>query len=341
MKKKYHAYGIGNALVDMEFVVTDEFLERMKIDKGVMTLIDQQRQKGLIAALEVEPVKRSCGGSAANSIIAIQQFGGQCYYSCKVGNDETGEFYHQDLKKEGVDSNLQGVLLDEGATGQCLVMVTPDAERTMNTYLGITERVSVRELNLEALIQSEYVYLEGYLVTSPTGKEAAIKAREVAQEAGCRVALTFSDPNMVEFFKPGLLDMLGQSVDLIFCNEKEALLWANTEDLQAAIEALKACSKSFAITLGAKGALVYDGQALLTIDPKAIKAVDTNGAGDMFAGAFIYGLTHGYSYVEAGHLASCSAATLVTEFGARLSKQQHVELLENCHLIVESSRDVW
>lgn len=325
--KKYHVYGVGNALVDMEFEVEDVFFNQYGIDKGLMTLVDEQRQHELIAQLDAFEGKRACGGSAANTIIAVSYFGGKSFYSCKVANDELGDFYIDDLKAAGVDTNV-GNSRKDGITGKCLVMVTPDAERTMNTYLGITETFSVDELHQDAIIDSEYLYIEGYLVTSPTGRHAAIEARKIAEEHGVKTALTFSDPAMVKFFRDGLAEMIGNKVDLLFCNEAEAKQWAQTEDLAQAIESLKSVADTFAITLGSKGALVFDGKHHIEISPHNVKAIDSNGAGDMFAGAFLYGITHGHSFYEAGNIASLASAKVVSQFGPRLKAEQHSEILE-------------
>jgi len=325
--KKYHVYGIGNALVDMEFEVEDGFLQNMSVDKGLMTLVDENRQHELINRLDAFEGNKASGGSAANTIIAVSYFGGKAFYSCKVASDDLGDFYVHDLLAAGVDSNV-GDGRKQGITGKCLVLVTPDAERTMNTFLGITETFSVDELHQDALQESEYLYIEGYLVTSPTGRHAAIEARKIAEENGVKTALTFSDPAMVEFFKDGLQEMLGDGVDLLFCNEHEAKSWAGTDNLNQAVESIKSIAKTFAITRGSEGAVLFDGKHLIEISPHDIKAVDSNGAGDMFAGAFIYGITHGHSFYEAGNIASLAAARVVSQFGPRLDAATHKEILE-------------
>ncbi len=323
---KYHVYGVGNALVDMEFEVEDSFFEKNTIDKGVMTLVDEDRQHELMSHLDAFEGKKASGGSAANTIIATSYFGGKSFYSCKVANDELGDFYVADLQAAGVDSNV-GDGRKEGITGKCLVMVTPDAERTMNTFLGITETFSVDELHQSAIIDSEYLYMEGYLVTSSTGRHAAIEARKIAEENGIKTALTFSDPAMVQFFKDGLKEMIGDKVDLLFCNDAEAMSWSDTDNLQAAIESLKQVARTFAITLGSRGALLFDGEKTIEISPHEVTAVDSNGAGDMFAGAFLYGITHGHSFYEAGNIASLAAARVVSQFGPRLTAEEHTEIL--------------
>lgn len=323
----YDVYGMGNALLDIEFKVTPDLLEKLGIDKGVMTLIESDRQQQLINDLKSYMGKKSGGGSAANTMFAISQFGGKCFYSCKVANDEMGDSYVQDLVDAGIDTNLQNQDRDSGITGQCLVFVTPDADRTMNTHLGISAQFSEKELNESAIAASEYLYIEGYLVTDPTSKAAAIKGRKIAQNAGKKVALSLSDLNMAKFFKEGFLEMIGDGIDLIFSNESEALTMAETEDLAKASDYLKTLSKGFVITRGPKGALVYDGNSLIEVEPQAVKAVDSVGAGDMFAGAFLYGLTNGMSHADAGKLASAASARLVTSYGPRLEPEEAKEVL--------------
>lgn len=324
--KKYDVYGVGNALVDMEFEVSEDFLKKMTIDKGLMTLVDEQRQADLINALDGSKHKRSCGGSAANTMIAVKQFGGRSFYSCKVADDETGTFYFEDLVKAGVQTNLHSQRAD-GITGKCLVLVTPDADRTMNTFLGITEQFSAEEIIEEDLIDSEYLYIEGYLVTSSTGQAAAIKAREVAEQNGVKTALTMSDPNMVNFFRDGLQEMIGpKGVDLVFCNEKEAKDFAKEEDVFKAAEKLKEVARSVAITLGPKGALIWDGSHFVEVITERVEPVDTNGAGDLFAGAYLYGINNGLKPAQAGKLACSAASKLVTQFGARLRPEQAEEV---------------
>lgn len=322
MAKKYDVYGIGNALVDMEFEVTADFLKSANIEKGLMTLVDEARQVEIITTLHGVQHKRTCGGSAANTMIAVSQFGGKSFYSCKVASDETGDFYFKDLMDNGVETNLSTSSLEPGVTGKCIVLITPDADRTMNTFLGITQTISTKELIEENIKNSNYVYIEGYLVASPTGKEAAIKARKVAESNNVKTALTFSDVNMVTYFRDGLVDMLGGGVDLLFCNEAEAYAFTNTNNVPEAAKALKKIAKSFSITLGSKGAFVFDGEKEIYVVTTPVEAIDTNGAGDLFAGAFLYAINSGISFPEAAKLGCTASSLLVTQFGARLHKEQ-------------------
>lgn len=326
---KYNVYGLGNALVDMEFEVETELLQELKIDKGVMTLMDEEQQQAILTKLAKIPTKKSSGGSAANTVVAVSQLGGRSFYSCKVANDESGTFYLEDLLDCGVDTNLHNGDRDGGITGKCLVMVTPDADRTMGTFLGITGSLSEKELVPEAIADSEYLYLEGYLVSSPTAKAAGVKARTIAETQGVKTVLSLSDANMTDFFKDGLLEIIGSGLDFIFSNEIEALKMANTEDLNQAIAHMKTLAKGFAITRGAQGSLIFDGEQVHEIAPVKVKAVDTVGAGDMYAGAFLYGITHGLTYPEAGNLASKGAALIVSNFGPRLASDELRSILTN------------
>ena len=327
MNKKYDVYGLGNALVDIVTEVDLDFFVDNGIEKGVMTLVDEKRQHQLIHAIDMKKSKMSCGGSAANTVIGVSQFGGKGYYSCLVARDDLGKFFLQDLKRNGVDTNLTAHNCPEGITGKVLVMTTPDAERTMNTFLGISSQLSPEHLDENALVNSFYVYLEGYLVKSPTGLEAMKEAKKIAERNNIKTALTFSDPSMVKYFSPQMQEIVGASVDLLFCNEEEAMIYTGTEDLQDAREKLKDVAKHFVITLGANGAMIYDGDTFINIEPYLVKALDTNGAGDMFAGAFLFGITHGRSYAEAGKLASLASSRVVTQFGPRLDPRQVQKVL--------------
>ncbi|MFZ4713645.1 MAG: adenosine kinase [Bacteriovoracaceae bacterium] len=318
--KRYNVYGIGNALVDLEFTLNSDFFNNMNIEKGVMTLIDEDRHHTLLKNLG-SPKKKACGGSAANTVIALSQFGGKSFYSCKVAHDEMGEFYLADLKQNGVETNPH-LEKDQMPTGKCIVMVTPDADRTMNTYLGITTNFSTNELNEDILKDSEYVYIEGYLVASPTAQSAALKCKELAAKNNVKTALTFSDPNMVKFFHQNFVDIIGTGVDLLFCNESEAIEFTKKSTIKEASSELKKIAKTFVITLGKSGALVYDGEQFIEVSAFPVTAIDTNGAGDMFAGAFLYGITHGHTFAQAGKLASLASSKIVGKYGPRLESEE-------------------
>lgn len=325
--KKYHVYGIGAALVDTEIQVTDKDLSALKVDKGMMTLVDANRRQELLGYLDQHLVHstRSSGGSAGNTIIAASYFGAKAFFSGKVANDDNGEFYMQDMANAGV--HTPDIAAEEGITGKCLILITPDAERSMNTFLGASENFSTRELDKQAIAESEYLYIESYLVTSETGRQAATEARKTAQSNNTKVALSFSDPGIVAHFKQGIDEIMGGSIDLIFCNKEEALSYASTDNLDVAIELLKKISHEFVITLGAEGAIIYNNNKLINVPGVSVTAVDTNGAGDMFAGAFLYATTQGIDHEAAGHFASKAAAKVVSQFGPRLKPEQYQSLL--------------
>lgn len=327
MKKKYNVYGIGNALVDFEFTVEDRFISEHNVEKGVMTLVDEDTQRRMISEIDHNDAEMKSGGSAANTMIAVAQFGGKAYYSCKVANDEFGDFYLKDMSDAGIATNLDDTDRPEGVTGKCLVMITEDAERTMNTYLGITSELSVNEIDEYAIKDSEYVYIEGYLVATDAGHEAMKLTKKIAEDNEVKTALTLSDPSMVELFEDRFRSVIGASVDLLFCNEKEALVFTGTKDIMEAREALKQEAKKFVITQGANGAMIWDGDTFIDIEPYPTKAVDTNGAGDMYAGAFLYGITNDYGYAGAGKLASLASSKIVSQYGPRLEWHQAQEVL--------------
>ncbi len=327
----YDIYGLGNALVDKEFLVHDEFLQAQGIAKGSMTLIDEPRLVSLLAELRREfGLKgRASGGSAANTVVTASYFGSRAFYSCRVGADEAGAFYLADLSAAGVATNPRrdADSAAPGMTGRCLVLITDDAERTMNTFLGITSDLSHEEIDFDALAASRLLYIEGYLVTSPSGRAAAVRAKAFARERGIEIAYTLSDSSMLQYFGEGVAQILGQDgVDLLFCNEAEALQWSGQASVSAAAHALKQVARRFCITLGARGALVFDGENFLDIAAHPVTPLDSNGAGDVFAGAFLHAYAAGLGCQRAGDLASLASARCVTQFGPRLPARAHGEI---------------
>lgn len=322
---QFDVYGIGNALVDTEYEVTDEFLKDASLEKGVMTLIDATQRHAILQLLEEkhehEVVKQCGGGSAANTMVAVAQLGGTSFYSCKVASDATGDFFMSDLAAVGVKTNLDKGR-DEGDSGQCISMVTPDAERSMTTHLGISESLSVAELDEEALKNSSYLYIEGYLVTSPTAFAAARKAQDLAHQYGVQVSLTLSDPAIVENFKGAFDEFAENGIDLVFCNEEEAKIWTASQTRDEAFSKLKLVCKKAAMTLGKDGAMTWDGKTMEQVSGVPTKAVDTTGAGDIFAGAFLAQINQGKSYGQAAAVANKAASKLVSQFGARLNLEE-------------------
>lgn len=316
----FKIYAIGAALVDTEVEVSDSFLSNHAIEKGVMTLVDQSRQAELISSLNMNGSKllRQSGGSACNSAVAAAQLGAKTYFGGKIANDDDGKLYADDLTRAGVSHSFFPE--NQGVTGKCLVMITSDAERTMNTYLGVSDNFSEMEINQTVLADSEWLYVEGYLQTDNQRTAVVKSAVEYAKQQGVKVGLSLSDPFVAKLFSDNLKSVIGDSVDLIFCNKDEALAFTGTTSLDQAAKSLKLYAKTFAITDGANGAVVFDGVSLLQAPGVKAKAVDTNGAGDMFAGAFLHAVTLGGSYLQAAELANQAAAKVVERFGPRLNK---------------------
>ena len=311
-------YAVGAALVDTEVSVSDAFLKNHSIDKGVMTLVDQSRQAELLGALNSDGsrLSRHSGGSACNSVVAAAQLGAKGCFGGKVANDEDGILFAADLARANVQ--FYSAKADSRVTGKCLVMVTDDAERTMSTYLGVSDAFSDSEIDHNALVNSEWFYIEGYLQTDEARTAVIKSAVEKAKQHGVKVALSLSDPFVAQLFSDNLRVIIGEGIELIFCNKDEALAFTNTDNLDNAADSLKRYAKTFAITDGANGALIFDGHDFFKIPAVNAKAIDTNGAGDMFAGAFLYAITSGKDYQWAAKLANKAAAMVVERFGPRL-----------------------
>lgn len=331
--KSYDIVGVGNALVDQEFKVSDAFLIEHRIEKSIMTLLDEAQQQLLLSELhkQFQLKKRVGGGSAANSLVAFSQFGGKAFYCCKVANDDDGDFYQQDLEQAGVKTRLKQQD-NQGHTGKCVVMVTPDAERTMCTFLGITIDFSTDELAEDVVADSHYLYIEGYLATSEIARHAVRRAREVAETNHTKIALTFSDSSMVKYYKEGLDEFLHAGVEILFCNQEEAELYTGLEGIEPAMEKLLDFAQQVVITRGKHGALIGTRERRIQIPGFPVIAIDTNGAGDMFAGAYLYGIAQGMPPGQAGTLASRAAAEVVGHYGPRLSQDVQQGLLKELGL---------
>lgn len=325
---QYDVYGLGNALVDMEYDVDDGFLRRQRIDRGHMTLVDEPRLDSLLRELDELTPKRSSGGSAANSLIAAQAFGAKTFYSCKVADDETGHFFVADLRAIGVATNRH-LRRTAGKSGRCLVLITPDAERSMSTFLGISDQLGHEEIDEAALRDSHYLYVEGFLSSSPTATEAAVQCRALARDHGVKSVMSLSDASMVRLFRERLLAMMGNGVDHLFCNEEEALDWAKTDRLDVAVNELKDIARSVNVTLGARGSLVVDGRERHAVAGFPVQPIDTNGAGDIYAGACLAGWATGMPAQVAARFGNFAAAKLITQYGARLaSASEYREVLD-------------
>ena len=259
-------FGLGNAIVDVEVSVEDSFLAEQGLPKGQMTLVDSQQVSSLTTALDGSSMQRCSGGSAANTIFAAQGFGLQTSYTCKVADDINGRYFLDEMGAAGIELNPSCLSTEVGASsGQCLVMISADAERTMCTDLGISATLAAGDLHEQALATAEVFYVEGYLSSSENATDAAELAHGIAQANKVKTAVSLSDISMVTIFKANLQRILGNGVHSLFCNEEEALAWAGTDCLDVAISELKDIAEEVFVTVGARGSVIVDGQGLSLI----------------------------------------------------------------------------
>lgn len=331
----YDVMAIGNALVDHEYVLSDAALEDTGLTKGNMTLASLEEQQQLLAFFtlaNIAPSKQAGGGSAANSMFTFASLGGKPFYTCRVGDDKPGQFYLQDLHKAGVATSHQSIHKG-GVTGSCLVAVTDDGERTMQTYLGTSSDISADNVNFDALTQADWLYIEGYLAMSESIQPAMIKLRQQAGIHNAKIVVSFADPAVVKFAKDGLLNMLGNKVAVIFCNSEEAKLFTDKKQIKAAACALLEYCEIAVVTDSANDTIIAhspDAESDIIIHevatPAVAKVIDTNGAGDNYAGAFLYALTQQHTLPECGRLASEIAAQVIQQFGPRLASQDYKDI---------------
>jgi sugar/nucleoside kinase (ribokinase family) len=323
--ERYDVYSLGNALLDIEFNIQQDFLKEAQIEKGVMSLVDEKGHDTLLNQVQSKsPSHIASGGSAANTMMALQAFGGKGFYSCRLGSDEAGDRYLQEMNSVGLRSNYDAASFGRsGITGKCIVMVTPDAERTMKTFLGSNCDFSKKDLYYPALASSEYLYIEGYLLGMDNAFEAAKQAKLLARANGVKVALTLSDPAFVGAFRERFESLIGHDgVDLLFCNEREMQIFTQSTSMVDGLERLKSITKTFALTRGKCGSTLFDGSQYHYIPAYPVEAIDTVGAGDIYAGAFLFALTKGFSWCMAGYLASRAAGEVVSQPGPRLTVKQ-------------------
>ena len=316
---KYDVFAVGNALVDVQAQVPDSKLTEVDVEKGIMTLVDDQRQAEIIKSLGDVPLNRCAGGSAANSVVGVADFGGSAAFVGKVGADETGQFFLKDMRDLGIDVDV--VPAESAPTGTCAVLITDDAQRTMLTNLGASATITEDDIDVETIKQSKYVYVEGYLLTGPTTKAAAYRAMELAKANGVKVAFTASDPFLVNMIRDEIWDLITGPVDLFFCNEEEAKSLTGEDDPIKAAAKIHEHAENVCLTLGANGSIVMHGGETIPIEGVSVDAIDTTGAGDMYAGGILYGITNGLSWRQSGHLASQASARVVAQMGARLENK--------------------
>lgn len=330
---KYGIYGIGSALVDIEVDVKDDDLQHYGLDKGRMQLLNQIQLNHLSEqiGINIASSKRACGGSAANTVISYAHFGGSAFFSCQLGADDNGQFFTKAMQQAKVDSNISDKTSNRlaGTTGQCLVLITADGERTMNTFLGLSETMHQDCINTQALSNSDYLYVESYLVSSDINFATVKHAFELAHQADVKIVLSLSDPAIVAHYRTQIETLIAMGVHTVFCNEDEAIAYNNENKNDSQGLKLQAQVPHVVITRGAKGASIYHQQEHIAIEAiRPTQVVDCNGAGDIFAGAYLYAISHNKSKAEAGAYAARCASCLVAQYGPRLSAAQHKELLK-------------
>lgn len=326
--KSIDVFGVGNALVDILAFVKDDFIKKHDINRGGMTLVDAQQQGALLHELENTELKLRSGGSAANTIIAIAQSGGTAFYTGKVAGDTNGEFYRQDLLEVGVEFDVTPAPVSQGPTGTCLVLTTPDAERTMCTNLGVSIGLTKSDINVERLNCSKYSYSEGYLWSGPDTRAACIETMEKSKRNGVRVSFTFSDKFLVDSFADDFRKLIGDYCDLVFCNAEEARSFCGMESLEDCAAKIGELVTTAFITDGPNGCLVVENNQVTHVAGFPVKALDTVGAGDAFAGGVLFGITHGYTAVQAARWGNYLASEVVQIQGPRLEGSQAGKLQE-------------
>ena len=314
-EKKYDVLGIGNAIVDVLARVDDAFLDSEGLAKGGMALIDEDRAAALGTAIAAE--RELSGGSVANTMVGLAELGGRAAFIGKGGTDPLGEVFRTELTRTGVDF-LTPDAQSGPSTAQCVVLVSPDAQRTMNTFLGACVHGGPEDVDTETVASARVIYLEGYLWDLEPAKEAFLKAAKLAHENNVQVSLSLSDPFCVNRHRESFLNFVQEHVDLLFANEEEILALYQLEDIDAALAAAGDDAGIVAVTRGAEGSVVLAGGervAIEAVSPRAV--VDTTGAGDLFAAGFLYGHTQEFSLRRCGQLGAAAASEIIAQYGAR------------------------
>jgi sugar/nucleoside kinase (ribokinase family) len=306
--------GIGNALVDVLDHKPHEFVDLHDLAKGTMSLIDEDRAHQLYGAMA--PALEMSGGSAANTMVGIASLGGSAAYIGRVRDDQLGKSFAEDLRATGVEFSVPPAT-DGPATGRCMIVVTPDAQRTMSTYLGASTDLGPSDVEPDLIARAKLVYLEGYLWDRPSAKEAFRKAAGLAHEAGRQVALTLSDPFCVDRHRESFVELIDGAVDVLFANEEEIVSLFQVGSFDEAVRQIRGRVSVAALTCGAKGSVVIAGDELHAIDPLPVTVHDTTGAGDLYAAGFLHGLAQGWDLDVCGHLGSAAASHIIARTGAR------------------------
>jgi sugar/nucleoside kinase (ribokinase family) len=313
---RFDVLGIGNAIVDVIARTDDDFLVRQDMRKGTMQLIDEPRAASIYDAMG--PAVEVSGGSAANTIVGVASLGGRAAFVGKVKDDELGRVFAHDIRAAGVAFATPPASAGP-STARCYVLVTPDGERTMNTYLGAAQDLHPNDIDADAVAAAQIVYLEGYLWDPPHAKEAFIKAAKIAHGAERDVALTLSDAFCVDRYRAEFLDLIRSgTVDLVFANERELHSLYQTADFDTALNALRNDARLAVVTRSEKGCLVVTREETDVVPANRVeRVVDATGAGDLFAAGFLVGLSRGVDYRTAARLGALSAAEVIQHLGAR------------------------
>jgi adenosine kinase len=313
---RYDVLGIGNAIVDVIARADDDFLVAQGMHKGTMALIDEARAQAIYAAMG--PAVESSGGSAANTIVGVASFGARAAFIGKVKDDGLGHAFAHDIRAAKVAFETRPASTGP-STARCYIMVTPDGERTMNTYLGAAQDLKPSDIDEVQVASAAVTYLEGYLWDPPQAKEAFIKAASIAHKAGRRVALTLSDAFCVDRYRAEFVDLIRKGVvDIIFANERELHSLYETADFDSAVKALRSEAKLAVVTRSEKGCLVVSRDAVEVVAAEPVEQVaDATGAGDLFAAGFLVGLARGKDHRTAARLGALAAAEVIQHIGAR------------------------
>ena len=314
----YDVVAIGNAIVDVVASAEEAFLAAEGVSKGTMTLIDAARSEALYARMG--PGLEMSGGSAANSMVGLAGLGGRGAFIGKVAEDQLGAIFRHDIQAAGVafDTPATAAAPDAAPTARCLVFVTSDAQRTLCTMLGACLALGPADVDEAVVASAQVTYLEGYLWDPPRAKEAFVKAAEVAHGAGREVALSLSDPFCVDRHRAEFRDLVDGYVDLLFANEVEVCSLYQVESFDEALQAVRGSCRLAALTRSEKGCVILAGEEVHVVDAEpAERVVDTTGAGDLFAGGFLYGYTQGRSPYDCGRIGAIAAAEVISHYGAR------------------------
>ena len=312
---EYDLVGIGNAMVDVLATVDDAFLEEQTLDKGAMTLVDIDRASEIYA--KMPPAQEVSGGSCGNTMAGFASLGGKGVFIGKVRDDQLGDVFRRDMQSIGVDF-FTPATTEGPQTGSCLVLITPDAQRTMCTYLGAASNLTPKDIDKDIIQAAKVVYMEGYLFDPPDAQDAFVEAADLAHDAGQKVSITLSDPFCVDRHRHAFQMLVADHTDILFGNEEEIKSLYQVDDFDAALQQVRGHCEIACLTRSSKGSVILSGDEVHIIDPMPLDpVVDTTGAGDQFAAGFLYGYTQGMDLRKCGEIATLTATEVISHVGAR------------------------